>query len=76
MNELSERVNQLIIQAEEYFSDPLRTNPLPYLIAKRDQTYYQLNLAQELEGNRILERLSQEYLVDLTVDSAAFGVYD
>ena len=76
MNELSERVNQLRIQAEGYFNDPFHINPLPYLIARRDQKYYQLTLAQDLEGNRILERLVQEYLVDLTVDSAAFGVYD
>ena len=76
MNELSERVNQLLLATQRYFSDSLHTNPLPYLVAKRSQNLYHLNLAQEPEGNRILERLAQQYFVDLTVDLAEFGVYD
>lgn len=76
MNELSEQINQLLISAQRYFTAPLHTNPLPYLVAKRRDNFYILNLAHEPEGNRILEDLAQHYFDDLEEKTIEFGVYN
>lgn len=76
MNELSEQVNQLLKSTQSYFTDSSHTNPLPYLIAKHSHNVYNLNLAHDPEGDKILEDLAQHYFGDLKKDSAEFGVFD
>ena len=77
MKGLSEQlVNQLLDSAKSYFEDALHTNPLAYLVAKRDNIFYKLNLAQELKGNKILEELAQKYFVELKNNVDEFGAFE
>ena len=74
---MSERLNQLVRTFQDFFERSSAQRVfMPYLLAKKSEEFYRLSTTQSQEGDEIFSELVRQYVIELSVHQAEYGVYD